>query len=322
MGGAPPLLARPRVKRVSFAAAVLSALLTVAAANGAPQTPALTASVEIAPQSFLFGQAVHIRIDAIVDHSRLDPRRVHLEARWSPYTPIAALSFARSDAGTYSRLTWRVDLHCVSLDCVPRIGSNVRNVFQPATVRYVPGPNDRRSAPPVTITWPNVIAWSRLDPIDSERKAVVRTRGTVIQRQNTAFVPPWHVDTNVGAVSYGVRPAVLLSLSIAVALALLAAAFVLVRPWFPAFAFGRRAEPSKLDRALAALERARGQTAEERKALELLAVELRSSGEDVLAWAASELAWSPEKPEPERTGALAATVRETVAGRTNGHRGA
>jgi hypothetical protein len=278
--------------------------------------------VDIAPQSFLFGQAVHIRIDALVDRTRLDPARVHLEAKWSPYTPITALSYHRLDAGTYTRLTWRVDLHCVSLECVPRVGSNVRNVFEPATVRYVPGKNDHRSAPSVTITWPNVIAWSRLDPIDSERKAVVRTPGTVIHRQNAAFVPPWHVDSNVAAVSYSARPAVLFWVSLAAALALLGAAFVLARPWLPAIAFGRRAEPSKLDRALAAVERARGQTVEERKALELLAVELRSSGEEGLAWAASELAWSSEHPEPERTDALAASVRETVAGRTNGHRGA
>lgn len=308
------------MKRIALAVVVQTALLAVAPALGAPQPQALTASVDIAPQSFLFGQAVHIRIDAIVDRSRLDPGRVHLEANWSPYAPINALSFHRSDAGRYTRLTWRVDLHCVVLVCVPQVGSNVRTVFEPATVRYIPGKNDRRSAPPVTITWPNVIAWSRLDPIDSERKAVVKVRGTVITRQNAAFVPPWHVDSNVGAVSYSVRPALLMPISIALALALLGAAFLLARPWLPAIAFGRRTAPSKLDRALAAVERARGQTVEERKALELLAAELRSSGEEGLAWAASELAWSPERPQPERTDALAASVRETVAGRTNGHR--
>lgn len=308
------------MRRKAFAAAVLIALPVAGSALAAPKPRALTASVDIAPQSFLFGQAVHIRIDAIVDRTRLDPARVRLDANWSQYTPITTTSLQRSDAGTYTRLTWRVDLHCVSLECVPRVGSNVRNVFEPATVRYVPGKNDRRSAPPVTITWPNVIAWSRLDPIDSERKAVVRTPGTVIRRQNAAFVPPWHVDSNVAAVSYSVRPTVLLWVAISGALALLGAAFFLARPWLPAIAFGRRAEPSKLDRALAAVERARGQSVEERKALELLAAELRSSGEVGLAWAASELAWSPGRPAPERTDALAASVRETVAGRTNGHR--
>lgn len=297
---------------------VIAAIVTPSAVAAAPR--ALTATADIAPQSFLFGQAVHIRIDAIVDRKRLDPERVRLDANWAPYSPIAASTFHRTDAGSYTRLTWRVDLHCVALECVPRVGSNVRNVFEPATVRYVPGKNDHRSAPRVTITWPNVIAWSRLDPIDSERKAVVRTPGTVIRRQNSAFVPPWHVDTNVAAVSYRISPRVLLSVSIALAAALLGAAFLLARPWLPAVAFGRRREPSSLDRALAAVERARGQTDQERKALELLAVELRSSGEEGLAWAASELAWSSDTPEPGRTDALAATVRETVAGRTNGHR--
>ena len=307
------------MKRLVVVVAVVLTAFATPSAEAAP-SQALTATADLAPQSFLFGQAVHVRIDALVDRRQLDPGRVRLDANWAPYTPITATSFHRSDAGTYSRLTWTVDLHCVSLDCVPRVGSNVRNVFEPSTVRYVPGKNDHRAPPRVTISWPNVIAWSRLDPIDSERKAVVRVPGTVIRRQNAAFTPPWHVDTNVAAATYRMSPSVLLSLSIVLAAALLVAAFLLVRPWLPEFAFGRRHEPSSLDRALAAVARARGKTEEERKALELLAVELRSSGEEGLAWAASELAWSSDEPEPERTDALAATVRDTVAGRSNGHR--
>jgi hypothetical protein len=80
------------------------------------------------------------------------------------------------------------------------------------------------------------------------------------------------------------------------------------------------AAASELERALAAVERARGRTNDERKALELLAVALRRSGEEGLAWDATELAWSESVPAPERTTALTDDIRRELTGRTNGRR--
>ena len=78
---------------------------------------------------------------------------------------------------------------------------------------------------------------------------------------------------------------------------------------------------SGLERAVEAVERARGGAAEdERKALELLAAELRKTGSGSLAWTASELAWSSSEPTSDRTVALTDSVRRELAGRTNGHR--
>lgn len=290
------------------------------AAAALPQGKLLAASADLFPQSILFGQTVHVRIDAVVDHRKLDPRRVTLDANWSPYTPVAPMTKSSVDVGNYTRLHWQVDLHCLDLDCVPRVGSAVRNVFQPTTIHYR-GRTPSGVAPSVTVSWPNVIAWSRLDAIDQERKAVVRKTGSVVQRQIAAYVPPWHVNTNVAAVSYRIDPSVLFWGALAGALVLMLAAAVCLRPWLPAGAWLRRSPPlSALERALAAVEHAHGKPAEERKALELLAVELRSSGEPRLAWAATELAWSEASPEPERTAVLANDVRREVAGRTNGHR--
>jgi hypothetical protein len=280
----------------------------------------LAASAELLPQSFLFGQPVQVKIDAVVDQRTLDPRRLRLDADWNPYTPVTPMTTSRVDVGSYTRLRWQVELHCLDLRCVPRVGSNVRNVFQPTTVHYV-GRVSSGQTPSVTVTWPNVIAWSRLDVIDQERKAVVRKTGSVVSRQIAAFAPPWHVDTSVAAVSYRVDPSALFWGAIAGAVALVLAAGLFMRPWLPAGAWLRRTpELSKLERALAAVERARGEPVEERKALELLAVELRSSGEQGLAWAATELAWSPGLPEPQRTEALTDDIRRELAGRTNGHR--
>ena len=100
------------------------------------------------------------------------------------------------------------------------------------------------------------------------------------------------------------------------------AAGFLLRPYLPGIRLvPRRRALSRLERAVEAVERARGgETAEERKALELLAAELRKSGSGGLAWTATELAWSPLQPPAEKTGALTESVRRELAGRTNGHR--
>jgi hypothetical protein len=68
------------------------------------------------------------------------------------------------------------------------------------------------------------------------------------------------------------------------------------------------------------VERARGEPEERRKALELLAEELRSSGRGGLAGAAKELAWARPVPGGDRTAELTAEVRRDLERRTNGHR--
>jgi hypothetical protein len=323
-----PLVSNLRYVLLAVLALAAAAILAVAlvtrsehpsTAAALPNGKLLAASADLFPQSLLFGQPVHVRIDAVVDHRKLDPRRVRLDANWSPYTPLAPMTESSVDVGNYTRLHWQVDLHCLDLPCAPQIGSAVRNVFQPTTVHYVG--HVTGSAPSVTVTWPSVIAWSRLDAIDQERKAVVRKTGTIVARQIAAFVPPWHVDTTVAAVSYRIGPSALFWAALAGALVLMLGAALCLRPWLPAGTWLRRPrELTKVERALAAVERARGKPVEERKALELLAAELRSSGEPRLAWTATELAWSPAVPEPERTSALADDVRRELVGRTNGHR--
>jgi hypothetical protein len=316
MLGAALLVAVAAIVAVAFAARDARPSSGAALAEGT----LLSASADLFPQSFLFGQAVHVEVDAVLDHRKLDPNRIQLDANWSPYAPVTPMSRTRTDVGNYTKLRWRVDVHCITLPCAPQVGSNVRNVFQPTTVRYV-GHVSGATNPSVTVTWPTVIAWSRQDPIDQERKAVVRKTGTLVGRQIAAFTPPWHVNTSLAAVSYRIGPTTLFWASVAVALMLVLAAALLLRPYLPTPAWLRRPRHlSKLERALLEVERARGQPVEERKALELLAAELRSHGERSLAWSATKLAWSPELPEPERTGELTETIRRELAGRANGHR--
>ncbi|HZC29267.1 MAG TPA: hypothetical protein VE269_05970, partial [Gaiellaceae bacterium] len=117
------LLALLVLGAVAVAAVALVARGEQPSAAALPKGKLLAASADLVPQSFLFGQPVHVRIDAVIDHRKLDPRRVRLDANWSPYTPVTPMTLSSADVGNYTRLRWQVDLHCLDLNCVPRIGS-------------------------------------------------------------------------------------------------------------------------------------------------------------------------------------------------------
>ena len=122
--------------------------------------------------------------------------------------------------------------------------------------------------------------------------------------------------------TYRYSPSTVFATALALAAALLAVTGWLLWPYLPtaAWAWRRTDRRSPLERALAAVEEARGRPIDERKALELLAVELRNTGAPKLAWEATELAWSEETPREDRTLALAGEIRREVGARTNGHR--
>jgi hypothetical protein len=287
-----------------------------------PRGQVLAAAANIEPQSLLFGAPVHVTIDAVIDRRQLDPSRVHLDANWTPYQPLAPLIRTATNVGPFTRLHWAVDLHCEIVDCVPQAGSIARQTFQPTAVRYSGRAKNGSIVTPVTVTWPQISAVSRLDPIDIERRAVVSRIGPAGQIR--AILPPWRVSTsNLAPVTYSIAPRTLFWSALGIALVLVLAAGFLLRPLLPGFEWlPRRRHLTRLERAVVAVERARGgEAAEERKALELLAAELRKSGSGGLAWTATELAWSPTDPPSDKTGALTESVRRELAGRTNGHRG-
>jgi len=286
-----------------------------------PRGQVLAAAANIEPQSLLFGAPVHIRIDAVVDRRQLDPARIHVDANWNPYQPVAPIVRTTTNVGPYTRLRWTVDVHCVIVDCVPQAGSIARQTFEPTTLRYSGLAKNGSVPDPVTVTWPQISAVSRLDPIDIERRAIVNRTGP--SGQVRAILPPWRVSTaNLAPVTYSIAPGTVFWVALALAFVLVAGAALLLRPFLPGFEWlaSRRRSLSRLERAVVAVELARGgETAEERKALELLAAELRKTGSGGLAWAATELAWSPSDPPEERTGALTESVRRELAERTNGH---
>ena len=220
--------------------------------------------------------------------------------------------------GSIARLRWTGDLHCVIVACAPDPGSARRTGLHPSYVRYQGKAENGAVPEPIQIKWPELSGFSRLDPIDLQRNAIVSRGGR--QLRLNVVLPPWRLNTlPLGADSYQISPTALFWLSVGLALALVGAACLLVRPWLPILR--RRPAPlTRLERALAAVEQARGTPGEERKALELLAEELRVSGRGGLAGAAKELAWSRSTPVGERTAALTADVRRELERRSNGHR--
>jgi hypothetical protein len=308
----------------AVAGVVVAAAVSGGSGPSAPRSIAdgrpLAATATVFPQSHLFGDRVHVRIDAVVDRRRLNPDQLLLESNWTPYQPAVPPVRTRRDVGGFTRLHWSYDLYCVVLDCVPQAGSIRRTSFEPTTLRYRGKTLLGAEPSPVIISWPAISAVSRLDPIDLERRAIIRRTGASQQLRATLEVPWRRNSASLVAATYRVSPTTVFWVGIAGALLLVAASGLLLRPYLPNLRH-RRGGPSPLERALVAVEQTRetGDLAAERKALELLAAELRRSGEGDLAWTASELAWSEPVPEPDLIGALTVDVRGTIEARRNGH---
>lgn len=313
-----------------LALAVVFALRgTDRASTGSALAPGrlVAVSAKLVPQSHLFGEPIHVRIDMILNRSRVDPELVRLHAKWTPYQVVGSAGRVRRDVGSYSQLSWRVQLHCVESQCLPGLGSVRRFRFQSASITYSVRPQDTTApVPPIVIKWPAIASVSRLDPIDLKRQPVVSEVGNRLSNPG-AILPPWRADSlNLDSVSYGLRPGVVFWTAVAAALLLLAAAAGLVRPLIPTpqwLVRRRGPAPTSLERALAAYEEVRtvGDPIERRLALELLAGELWRTGEGALAWTASELAWSRPLPAAERGGVLTIDVQHAIERRANGSNG-
>jgi hypothetical protein len=226
-----------------------------------------------------FGDTVTAGVDVLVPTETVDPETVRVAAGFAPFTPAARPALERSDDGTTALLRWRFRLECLEHACLPD-EAGLGLVLGPATVRF-----DRRTgrAGSVTVGWPQVRAASWLGGDD-------------------AGLLGWRAALNpLPAFDYRVPPRPLAVLLGVLAVALAAAGAALLWPAL------RRAVPhapapvdrrSVLDRALAAVRSAAGgeDPAERRRALDLLARELRRGSRRDEARDARRLAWSRGSP--------------------------
>ena len=317
-----------RFALIALAVAIVAVIAALLALRGGHASSAkslqrgqlISVTASLVPQSHLFGEPLRVRIDATVDKRRVDPSRIELHTNWSPYKVIGSQQPVRRDVGNFTQLSWRARLHCVESDCLPGVGSVRR-------FRFVQASLTSPAFTPVTIKWPEIAVVSRLDPIDLKRRPVITEVGQRFTDRPAAAIPPWRADTRtLDAVSYRLTPALVFWLAVAVALLLIAVAGVLVKPLIPTPRWLLRwlpPQPTPLERALREYERASraGTDAEQRLALEYLAAELDRHGEGVLAWTASELAWSETPPNAERGDLLTVGVQEAIHRRGNGSNG-
>jgi hypothetical protein len=134
-----------------------------------------------------------------------------------------------------------------------------------------------------------------------------------------AQVPPFRISTTPPRVAYSLSPMLLEVFLFGGAGLLLTAAGWLAWRFAPRPS-RERAPLSRIERALVTLDDAhtKGAIADRRKALELLASELRYCGEETLASPAELLAWSEQPPGTPAANALSDRVRETIKKGSNG----
>jgi hypothetical protein len=320
----------PGVAAAALLAAVIAVLVVIgvtgssrpSGSGSVPPGQALAATWSLTPTSHLFGDTVHLRVDATVDRRRLDPRYLQLDAPLKPYERVGPRLRTQRNIGRYTEIVYGIDLRCVKQNCVSGTGGPRNIKLDPAHLVY--RSPEGHSSRLIEHAWPRLISYSRLDPADiAARARGVTPFGQNPNRAAQQPLPPWLFTSDLSPVSYSVRPNRAFWYAVVFALILVSAAGVLLRPYLPRPAFlRRRSEPGPLEIALATVESARasGRQERERQALELLGTELVRSGELHLAESARALAWSqPDPPEPALTAALALDVRKVIEERSNGH---
>lgn len=320
----------PRIAAGALVAAVIAVVVVIAVtgsnqpsgAGSLPSGEAVAATWSLSPTAHLFGDTVHMRVDATVDRRRLDPRFLQLDAPLKPYELVHPRVRTQKNVGRYTEVVYSLDLRCIKQACVSPVGGSRHVTLDPARLVYR-GPGNR-DFQPIEHAWSGIVSYSRLDQKDIlAGGSGVTPFGQNPNRASKQPLPPWRSASDLAPVTYSVGPTRAFWFAVAFALLLVSAAGLLLRPYLPRPAFlRRRREPGPLELALATVERARvsGRQERERQALELLGTELVRTGELRLAESARALAWSqPDPPEPALTAALALDVRRLIEERSNGH---
>jgi hypothetical protein len=283
-----------------LAGAAAAAVVLVVTEDGSESVPplgtrGLSAASFVEPQQLLFGDAVTAGVEVVVDRRRHDPEAVTVRWHFEPYQPVAPVRTEREDAGGLTRLRFTTRLRCLREEC---LFATIRraSAFRPAAVLA----EGERVA---DVEWPSVAVASRFAQSRPESGPVP----TGLWRVNAADLPAptYRVPPQVAFVVLAVLAGLLVALGV----------LCIVRAVRPAPAGPPPLPP--LEQALVLLQAARrtAEPQEERKALDLLSVELSRHGRSDLAEEASELAWGRLRPGSHATDRLAERVGELVASR-------
>jgi hypothetical protein len=251
----------------------------------------VTATATLDTQALSFGDPLAARVEVLVDPRQVDLASVRVRPRFAPWRVVSSSVERRSGAGTL--LVYRYALECLSPACLPGRTLAERR-FLPVLLSYQ-GPTGRTVRR--VVEWPTYRVVTRLTSPDI---------GDPTQHLSE--------DTSLPPVTYRIAPGTLQPLLAAVSAVLVLAAGLFVFAALPR----RRAAPGPelppLEDALRLVRAstANGYPAERRKALGLLARELRTDGRRDLAQAAVRLAWSSEPPTSEATSAFADRVEAAL----------
>jgi hypothetical protein len=277
------------VRRAALAAAALAAALIAATAHAAVGT-GVSYRATLTPREALFGDPLDARVDVAVDRGRVSPSTVRVHVDLRPYKVVSTTKVERA-TGKMTRVEFRYRLLCLDTRCLP--GGPERTLkFAPVRISWRDDAGRRQTQ---SLLWPPVRQASRVDPRDLAEPTL---RSDVVRQP---------------AVTWGVKPSLVVTLLLLAAAALLAYPALLVARWarqrWHVMRTSRLERLSPLERALELLRRAAsgGEDARSRRALERVARELRGHQ---LADDAERLAWS--RPQP--TGDDMDALRDRVEG--------
>jgi hypothetical protein len=286
------------VRRAAVAALVIAVAAVAAGSASAAGSRDLAAATFLSPTNLLFGDHVTAELEVLADSARVDPNSVRIKTRFAPFEVVGRPQRERHEANGMVAFRFRYHLVCVTHDCLPAIQHPRGFRLGRAVV------SARRRDGTLAVVAPS---WPAME---------VSTRVTAIDLATSN----WRVrDYPFPAISYRVRPSLLGGLlDAAAALLVLGGLALLARPVLARVPrFWRKDELAGLvavERALALLRRARrtGEAEEQRKALDLLALELRRRGDAELARGARRLAWSELGPAADEVDSFAGRVEQTL----------
>jgi hypothetical protein len=275
--------------------ALLAAALLRSQDPGLPHVERLELRGGLDTTGVRFGDAVPARLDVLVPRKLVDPASVRLQAAFEPYRVSGRLVPERVDDGGTTLLRYRFALNCLQPECLPD-GEGPGFLFPQGLVQYREVGGGART---LSVSWPVLKPGSQLHPLDA---------GLLAWRADV--VPPPDTD-------YRLPPRLLAVLLGALALACALGAAGLLVPRIVA-ALPQRSEVDRrslLERALAAVRSAASadDAAERRRALDLLARQLRSGRDPRRAGTARRLAWSRRSPGRDDMERLADEVERSRA---------
>jgi hypothetical protein len=272
-------------------AVVVSALCVAAPAVAAPP---LSVSTSVSPRWLYFADRVTAYVEVTFDPRRVEADSLSIQPSFAPWEEVAPTRTALAASGSIGHRSWRFELQCLSIDCLPR-GTTVERFSLLALV--VTATSRDGSHISVREPWPALEVAGRFLP--------AQTKGLrpVFRFVDVAPAPTFRADPSSLAVALDVLGAFL------IAAALGFGAFVVARQ--RARRRGTEVIPP-LVRALILLRQAERRDAADRRRAASLVGRSLPRGRAGLSEAAERLAWSPSDPEPGGLAALADAVEASL----------